>query len=85
MWKDEIILNKLEVSHGNIILDLHVPPTALLGSGGEQFAIEALKHTFFQFGEVSSIELLVDGEHKESLMGHIDLERPMIRNEDREH
>ncbi|MGW9530983.1 hypothetical protein ACWHAM_25415 [Paenibacillus terrae] len=76
MWKDEIILNKLEVSHGNIILDLQVPPTALLGSGGEQFAIEALKHIFFQFGKVSSIELL---------MGHIDLERPMIRSEDREH
>lgn len=61
------------------------PRQPCLAQVGEQFAIEALKHILFQFGKVSSIELLVEGEHKESLMGHIDLERPMIRNEDRVH
>ncbi|MBE9915468.1 GerMN domain-containing protein [Paenibacillus donghaensis] len=80
LWSDEITLNKLEVKNGNITFDLHIPATANLGSGGEQFAIDAIKDTFFQFGEVKSLELLVDGEQRESLMGHVDLEHPMTRD-----
>ncbi|MCM3783950.1 GerMN domain-containing protein [Neobacillus mesonae] len=79
LWSDEITINKLEVEGGNITLDLKIPATANLGSSGEIFAIDALKQTFFQFEEVESIELLVDGEQKESLMGHVDLEHPMTR------
>jgi len=82
LWADEISLNNLEVKNGNITIDLHIPPTANLGSGGEQFAIDALKDTFFQFEEVKSLELLVDGKQEESLMGHVELEHPMTRNED---
>jgi len=84
LWSNEISLNKLEVTNGNITIDLHIPPTANLGSSGEQFAITALKETFFQFEEVKSLELLVDGKQQESLMGHVELEHPMTRNEDGE-
>ncbi|WP_211744940.1 GerMN domain-containing protein [Paenibacillus sp. Marseille-Q4541] len=79
LWSSEITINKLEVDGGNITLDLKIPATANLGSGGEQFALDALKQTFFQFDEVKSIELLVDGEQKESLMGHVELEHPMTK------
>jgi hypothetical protein len=43
------------------------------------FAIDALQKTFFQFDEVQSLELLVDGNQIESLMGHVELEHPMTR------
>ena len=33
----------------------------------------------FQFEEVQQIELTVDGQQVESLMGHVDLEHPMNR------
>ncbi|GAK40068.1 hypothetical protein TCA2_2557 [Paenibacillus sp. TCA20] len=79
LWSEEITINKLEVDGGNITLDLKIPATANLGSSGESFAIDALKQTFFQFEEVESLELLVDGEQKESLMGHVELEHPMTR------
>lgn len=79
LWSDEITINQLKVEDGNITLDLKIPATAHLGSGGEQFAIDALKQTFFQFDEVKSIDLLVDGEQTESLMGHVELEHPMTR------
>lgn len=79
LWSEEITINKLEVDGGKITLDLKIPATANLGSGGEQFALDALKQTFFQFEEVTSLELLVDGEQKESLMGHVELEHPMTK------
>ncbi|MBD7968106.1 GerMN domain-containing protein [Paenibacillus gallinarum] len=79
LWSEEITINKLEVDGGKITLDLKIPATANLGSGGEQFALDALKQTFFQFDEVTSLELLVDGEQKESLMGHVELEHPMTK------
>ncbi|OMC69266.1 hypothetical protein BK126_11705 [Paenibacillus sp. FSL H7-0326] len=79
LWSEEITINKLEVDGGNITLDLKIPATANLGSSGESFAIDGLKQTFFQFEEVESLELLIDGEQKESLMGHVELEHPMTR------
>lgn len=80
LWT-EIKLNSLSFSDsGEITLDIHIPNEARLGSSGEQLAIEALKRTLFQFEEVNSIELLVDGEVVESLMGHSELEHPILRN-----
>lgn len=78
LWEN-IEMNSLKFEDGNITIDLHIPDTANLGSGGEAFAIDAIKKTFFQFDEVKSLQLLVDGQQKESLMGHVDLEYPMTR------
>lgn len=74
-----IELKSLEFKDGQITLDIHKPDEAQLGAGGEAMAISSLAKTFFQFTEVSSIELLVDGEQVESLMGHVDLEHPITR------
>lgn len=79
LW-GKVELKSLENKDGHITMDIHLPDEARLGSGGEMFAIEALQNTLFQFNEVKSIELLVDGEQKESLMGHVDLEHPMMKN-----
>ncbi|MNI48268.1 Sporulation and spore germination [compost metagenome] len=74
-----IELKSLDFKDGQIVMDIHKPDEAQLGAGGEALAISALAKTFFQFEEVQSVEVLVDGEQVESLMGHVDLEHPMTR------
>ncbi|WP_127594099.1 GerMN domain-containing protein [Paenibacillus lautus] len=78
LW-DKIGLNSLEFDNGALTLDVTVPDEANLGAGGESFAVDAIKKTFFQFDEVKSLQILVDGQQTESLMGHVDLENPMTR------
>lgn len=79
LW-GKIELKSLEFKDGQILMDIHKPIEAQLGAGGEAYAIGALAKTYFQFDEVKSIELLVDGEKVESLMGHVDLPHPMTRD-----
>lgn len=78
LW-EKIGLNSLKFENGALTLDVTVPDEANLGAGGESFAIDAIKKTFFQFDEVKSLHILVDGQQTESLMGHVDLENPMTR------
>ncbi|OME96683.1 MULTISPECIES: GerMN domain-containing protein [Paenibacillus] len=78
LW-DKIGLNSLKFENGALTLDVTVPDEANLGAGGESFAVDAIKKTFFQFDEVQSLQILVDGQQTESLMGHVDLENPMTR------
>lgn len=80
LWSKDIKLKSVQFKDGALTLDIHMPDTARLGAGGESFAIDALKQTFFQFDEVKSLDLLVDGKSTESLMGHVDLEHPMTRS-----
>ncbi|NMO97983.1 GerMN domain-containing protein [Paenibacillus lemnae] len=80
LWSDKITLNGVQFENGALTLDVNKPAEANLGSGGEMFALEALHKTFFQFDEVESLELLVDGKQVETLMGHVELEHPMTRN-----
>lgn len=78
LWKVEF--RSVKLSGGMLSIDITIPDEARLGSGGEALAVEALQKTLFQFQEVESIELLVDGQQVESLMGHVELEYPMTRN-----
>ncbi|NUU63196.1 GerMN domain-containing protein [Paenibacillus sp. JW14] len=78
LW-GKIELKSLKFEDGQILMDIHKPQDAQLGAGGESMAMSALAKTFFQFDEVKSIEMLVDGQKVESLMGHVDLEHPMTR------
>lgn len=78
LW-GKIELKSLKFEDGQVLMDIHKPQEAQLGAGGESMAISALAKTYFQFDEVKSIEVLVDGEKVESLMGHADLEHPMTR------
>ncbi|MFC3745924.1 GerMN domain-containing protein [Paenibacillus sp. GCM10012306] len=78
LW-GKIELKSLKFEDGQILMDIHKPQDAQLGAGGESMAMTALAKTYFQFDEVKSIEMLVDGQKVESLMGHVDLEHPMTR------
>ncbi|MDN4069134.1 GerMN domain-containing protein [Paenibacillus vini] len=76
LW-EKVILNSVQFAGGELAIDISLPDEARLGSGGEALAIESIKQTFFQFEEVEKLELTVDGEKLDSLMGHVDLEHPI--------
>ncbi|WP_440115526.1 GerMN domain-containing protein [Paenibacillus sp. QZ-Y1] len=78
LWTNIDLLSST-FDQGKLTLDVHIPDEARLGAGGEVLALDALKETFFQFDEVSSIDLLVDGNATDSLMGHAELEHPLNR------
>ncbi len=75
LW-EKVELNSIQFAEGEIAIDISLPDEARLGAGGESLAIDAIKQTYFQFDEVKALELTVDGEQLESLMGHVDLEHP---------
>lgn len=76
LW-EKVIFNSVKFADGELTVDITLPDEARLGAGGESFAIDSLKQTMFQFTEVKTIELLVDGAKVDSLMGHVELEHPM--------
>lgn len=78
LWQ-KVVLNTASLADGILHIDIQLPDEARLGSGAEVLAIDSLKATMFQFEEVQKLELTVDGEQVESLMGHVELEHPMTR------
>jgi hypothetical protein len=78
LWQP-IVIHSVELKDGLVNLNIQVTEEARLGAPGEQLLIDTLQKTLFQFDFVKEIEILVDGEKVESLMGHVDLEHPMIK------
>ncbi|NGM84276.1 GerMN domain-containing protein [Paenibacillus sp. 7124] len=70
-----------ELNSGKLTVDLHLPDEDRLGASGEELFLKALRNTLFQFKEVETFEVLVDGKQVESLMGHFDLPSPFTRSE----
>lgn len=67
------------LKNGTLTVDMTIPASDNLGSGGEQLLLDAIQKTLFQFNEVQSIDLLVGGKRAESLMGHVELSHPIKR------
>ncbi|GAA3405002.1 GerMN domain-containing protein [Paenibacillus hodogayensis] len=65
---------------GNLTIDIAIADTGRLGAPGEDLLLQSIKKALFQFNEVQTIDILVDGKKLDSLMGHMDLEHPMKRN-----
>lgn len=79
LWK-HIKFNSFKLDdQGLLTIDVTLTDKGHLGAGGESFAIDALTSTLFQFSEVKSINILVDGQEAESLMGHVTLDHPIKR------
>ncbi|WP_438445865.1 GerMN domain-containing protein [Gorillibacterium sp. sgz5001074] len=75
----DITFRSVKAAEGALTVDLTVPDKSRLGSGGEAMLLEAFKKTLFQFSEVQSFEILVDGKKTDSLMGHMELLYPFKR------
>ncbi|GAB7386751.1 GerMN domain-containing protein [Bacillaceae bacterium] len=78
LWP-ELKYHSLVVENGKATIDMDGSVQYNLGSGGEALAIEALTSTLFQFPEIDRVQILVDGEVRESLMGHVDISEPFKR------
>lgn len=52
-----------------------------VGSMGEALAVAAIVNTLTEFPEVRQVQILVEGRKVESLAGHVDVSRPLARNE----
>ena len=72
--------SEAELKDDQLTVDLTFGDSSRLGSGGEDLLLQALTNTLFQFPEVKTVQVLVDGEQVESLMGHVDLPHPIARN-----
>ncbi|QDX92357.1 spore gernimation protein [Brevibacillus laterosporus] len=79
LWKD-FGYHSITFENGTLTIDAKGTNQYNLGSGGEGFAIDALKQTMFQFPEVMKIIVLVDGKETESLMGHVSIDEPLTRS-----
>jgi Sporulation and spore germination len=64
---------------GDLKLDLGFGSNSQLGAPGEDYFLQALKKTVFQFPEVKTLSVLKDGQKVDSLMGHMDLPYPIKR------
>lgn len=78
LWKNAVF-RRIELAGSVLTVDVSLPGEARLGSTGESLAVEAITRTAFQFDEVVALEILVDGEQVESLMGHEALAHPIER------
>ena len=69
----------VEAKDGILTVDVSIPEDARLGAPGEALALEAITKTAFQFEEIRGLDILVNGEQTDSLMGHEFLEHPILR------
>lgn len=78
LWPN-FAFHSITLKNGKLTIDADSKNQYNLGSTGEMMAIEALRMTMFQFPEVQSIIILVDGKPTETLMGHVDVSQPIPR------
>jgi len=79
LWKD-VTFNRVELKDGVLTVDVTIPDGARLGAPGEALALDAITRTAFQFEDVDALNILVDGEETDSLMGHESLEHPIHKS-----
>lgn len=78
LWHD-IAVDSVTLDERIAKIDISFPDEARFGAPGELMLIDSLKKTLFQFSFIDGIDLLVEGEQTESVMGHVELEHPMVR------
>jgi spore germination protein GerM len=76
---DSLGFKSAELKDKRLTLDLTVSGEGRLGAPGEQMLLDAIRKTLFQFPEVDSVDILVDGKAADSLMGHVELPHPMTK------
>ncbi|BBH19676.1 hypothetical protein Back11_10210 [Paenibacillus baekrokdamisoli] len=78
LWKKVELLHT-KLASGALTIDVHLPDEARFGAPGEELAMQSIQKTMFQFDDVSSLDILVDGEQVDSLMGHDSLDHPIVK------
>ncbi|MHA7963445.1 GerMN domain-containing protein [Paenibacillus sp. CAU 1782] len=78
------LMNKIEVKSltlegDRLVLDIHIPQEGRFGTSGELMLVSSLQQTAFQFDFINELDILLDGEAVDSLMGHVELLHPITR------
>jgi germination protein M len=70
---------KSPIQDGTATVNITNLKQGVFGSAGESFALGSLVHTLTQFTEpvIRQVQVLVDGQIKESLAGHVDISQPL--------
>lgn len=74
-------VRSIELTGGVLKLDVALKSEGRLGSGGELLLTSALQKLFFQFSDIDKVELTVGGQQVDSLMGHVELPFPIVREQ----
>lgn len=80
LWDQSEFLSATLSDDGALTVDVKIPENAHLGASGEDLALQAVLKTSFQFDEVKTVDILVEGQSVDTLMGHVELEHPFSRN-----
>lgn len=78
LWEGQKI-NKIQLSSGMLTIDLKAKEWNE-GSSVERLALLSLLSTMFQFPEVESIQLLIEGKKTETLGGHMEIQQPFTKS-----
>jgi hypothetical protein len=78
---NKIEINSLKLEGDRLVLDIHIPQEGRFGSSGELMLVSSLRQTSFQFDFINELDILLDGEAVESLMGHVELLHPIKRDD----
>ncbi|WP_281887027.1 GerMN domain-containing protein [Paenibacillus sp. YYML68] len=74
-----ITVKSVQLQGSLLTVDMTIPGEARLGAGGEEMLLQAFAQAAFQFKEINALQLLVDGQKVDSLMGHMELQHPIKR------
>ncbi|MGM0438131.1 MAG: GerMN domain-containing protein [Bacillota bacterium] len=80
---DEVELKDIEIVNGEARVNFN---RALIdnhwgGSTGERMTVYSIVNTLTQFEEIEEVTLLIEGEEVNTLVGHMDLTKPLTWNE----
>jgi spore germination protein GerM len=79
----EAEVKSVRVEDGIAYVDFNkeFPESLNVGSSGEALVISAIVNTLTEFPEIQKVQILIEGEKRESLAGHLDISQPLERNE----
>lgn len=80
LWEGWSLIDSSLADGGFLTLNLNGPEEAV-GSSIERLMLLTLLKTMFQFPEVEQVQILINGEKKETLSGHVEIHEPFKKRE----
>ncbi|MEA1962419.1 MAG: GerMN domain-containing protein [Bacillota bacterium] len=82
-FPDETRLLSIDVENGTAVVDFseELKTKHWGGSAGEVMTLDSLANTLTEFDGIESVQILLEEEPIDSLLGHMDTSKPLIRDE----
>jgi spore germination protein GerM len=81
---DEVELIEYKIEDKNITLNFNdaLRENHWGGSAGEILTVYSIVNSYTFFNEIDSVTIILEGEEVDSLVGHLDLSRPLMYNQE---